>query len=83
MTYRPKISVNPGDVYGFWTIVEELERVVYIYKSGAKKGRKNWLRQFKCRCICGNEKVVGFHNLRSGRSTSCSCHCTKVPPCSP
>lgn len=30
-------------------------------------------RVFKCRCECGNEKLVKFFNLNSGKTTSCGC----------
>lgn len=37
---------------------------------------KNYTLYFKCRCDCGNEKVVSLSHLLSGHTTSCN-ECTK------
>ena len=28
---------------------------------------------WKCRCECGNERIIVSHNLRCGRTTNCGC----------
>lgn len=54
-----KLNINPGDQYGHWTVVEEVN--------------KNNKRYWQCKCICGNEKVVIQSALVSGKSKSCGC----------
>ena len=54
-----KIVVEPGDVYGYYTLLSRVE--------GATK--QTWL----CRCKCGVVKQVRLEDLRSGRIKSCNC----------
>lgn len=58
---RRKAIVTPGDIYGRWTVVKEVDR------------DKHKRRMILCRCECGNEKVVPLTNLRYGESGSCGC----------
>ena len=37
-------------------------------------GQTHW----KCRCLCGSEKVINGPNLRYGRTRSCGCLCKQV-----
>lgn len=46
-----------GESFGYWTVIAD------IAKS------KKWL----CRCLCGLEKPVARHHLKSGATTSCGC----------
>lgn len=55
-----RIEVKQGDKYGRFTIVCEVEK------------RKSQ-RYFKCKCDCGNERIVRFVALNSGESKSCGC----------
>lgn len=55
----PKWVVNPGDVYGQWTVLEF---------SGKNAHGRMWY----CQCSCGQKSVVAQSNLRSGTSTRCS-----------
>ncbi len=32
-----------------------------------------------CKCLCGNEKIIKYHMLLSGKSTTCGCKITKFP----
>ena len=48
-----------GSVFGRLTVLE----------FSPKKGRSAWL----CRCLCGKQKVVANHHLRSGATRSCGC----------
>ena len=48
-----------GQTFGRWTVLSPAER--------DKQGRARW----RCRCSCGNERIVSASNLRRGMSTSC------------
>ncbi len=50
-----------GKTFGRWTVVEY---------AGRKGKKASW----RCRCECGNEKVVLGYYLRSGESSSCGCY---------
>lgn len=56
-----RINVIPGDRYGRFTIIKEVE------KSRCGK------RRFECVCDCGTVKVVHLGCLRSGSTVSCGC----------
>ena len=59
---RKALALNPGDVFGRWTIVREGERT-------AKRERRFW-----CQCECGSpEKLVRLSHIKSGNPQSCSC----------
>ena len=49
-----------GQVFGSLTVVRRAENM---------RGRTSWL----CRCICGREKIVTAHDLKSGGVKSCGC----------
>ncbi|MCF8012566.1 MAG: hypothetical protein K9L56_14950 [Clostridiales bacterium] len=57
---NPKAEINPGDVYERLTIIKELKK-------------KNYNRQFLCRCECGKETIVDSSKLLSGNTKSCGC----------
>ncbi len=57
----PKVVIAPGQKYGRLTIIS----CVGIIK------RFNW---WKCRCDCGEEKIVRSTRLTSGTTTSCGCY---------
>ena len=42
--------------------------------------RGHLLRRFVCRCDCGTEKIVNFHNLKTNRFQSCGCTRFKKKP---
>lgn len=44
--------------------------VLYRYHENDPFNKPLWV----CKCDCGNEKVVGGENLRSGQSLSCGCY---------
>ena len=44
-------------------------RLVVIERVGSKKKHVFW----KCRCDCGNDKILRGTNLRSGTTLSCGC----------
>ena len=54
-----KTPVQPGQVYGRWTVI----------------GEPNTERhpKVKCRCACGKLKMVRTYSLVNGRSKSCGC----------
>jgi hypothetical protein len=49
-----------GQTFGRWRVLERIP---------GQRGRTS----YRCRCACGNEKVVRHDNLRSGASRSCGC----------
>ncbi|MCC8066739.1 MAG: HNH endonuclease [Clostridiales bacterium] len=59
--------INPQDIignqYGKWTVVD------YVEKKGPH-------HLFRCRCACGNERIIPLNNLKRGLSRSCG-HCIK------
>lgn len=57
--------VVPGAVYGRLTVVAEVER--RINRRGLP------LRQWQCRCECGEDTVVDDHDLKPGHTRSCGC----------
>lgn len=60
-----KIDVKNGERYGRLTVIREVEKK--IFPSGGQ------LRQFLCKCDCGNQTIVGIFNLRKGVTRSCGC----------
>lgn len=59
-TPRLTQPVSPGDRYGRWTVLSEVERL---------KSR----RMFLARCDCGTERVVASTTMTNGTSQSCGC----------
>lgn len=57
-----KLINEIGNKYGFLTVIE---------KTTDKNGRTAW----KCKCDCGNEKIVRGSDLRTGKITSCGRNC--------
>ena len=39
----------------------------------SKRGRAEFIRMWRCKCVCGNERVVVHSDLNSGRARSCGC----------
>ena len=60
-----KIQVNPGDIYGRLSVINEADR--HTEPSGKK------CRMIRCLCECGNCVIVKFAHLRSGQTQSCGC----------
>lgn len=56
-----KVIDLTGQQFGFWKVLNFV---------GKGKGRAS---QWKCRCVCGREKIVGGQHLRAGASQSCGC----------
>ena len=54
-------SIQPGDKFGEWTVMDEDE---------------NWDRHYICKCSCGNIRSIHSYDLRKGNSKSCG-HLTK------
>lgn len=53
---------------------KKFEMLTVIERAGDEYKRGYW----KCRCDCGNEKIVNGHHLRHGRIKSCGCYARKV-----
>lgn len=60
-----RIKVKEGERYGRLTIIREVE------PAGSSNKR---VRQFLCKCDCGNEVVCRLPNLKSGTTKSCGCY---------
>ena len=56
---QPKKDIV-GEVYGKLTIIEALRDDPKHLKA-------------RCRCECGNEKVIAYNSLRTGHTTTCGC----------
>lgn len=54
-----------GQKFGRLTVLERVPS--YIIPQGYKKSK------WKCRCDCGNEKIILGNNLKSGHTKSCGC----------
>jgi hypothetical protein len=61
-----KNIVLPGELFGYLTVLEECERVL-------SKPSNKPLRQFLCKCKCGNLKKVRLCSLKNGNTKSCGC----------
>ena len=55
-----KILDLTGQRFGYLTVIEF---------AGSWDGQRHW----RCKCDCGNEKIVTTGNLRSGNTKSCGC----------
>lgn len=55
-----------GNKYGKLTVIEDLG---YFIKEGTKR-KEHYL---KCKCDCGNEKIIRAGSLSSGHTKSCGC----------
>jgi hypothetical protein len=53
-----RLILNPGDKFGKWTVLEQTEG-------------KTHRTSYKCRCECGNERVIDGTILKNGESTQC------------
>lgn len=50
-----------GRRFGYWEVL-------------SLDSTKDWIPYYKCRCVCGTEKVVNGRNLIRGLTKSCGCH---------
>lgn len=58
-----------GMVFGRLTVIERADD--HICPSGQH------IRQWKCRCSCGNTTIVSSRNLKTGNTASCGCKSTE------
>lgn len=66
---RAKSIISSGDIFGEWTVVREIEPIIY------GKTKKIKRRMFLCRCSCGGEFNVRINGLMNGGSKKCrNCH---------
>lgn len=61
-----------GQRFGMLIVLSEVEPGIDT--------RGHPLRRFACRCDCGAEKIVNYHNLKTNRTLSCGCTRFKKKP---
>lgn len=71
MGMERRMQINPGDRFGHWTVLEEVEPQFKEVKSGKYKGKIFKTRYFKCQCDCGKIHIIRASHLISGDSKSC------------
>ena len=59
---RKYLDIKPGDIYGYLTVIEQID----------KRG-SNGTFIYKCKCKCGTECEVRSTDLSLGRTRSCGC----------
>lgn len=59
------ITLKEGERFGRLTVICEVEPKKY--------GKRCRVRQFLCKCDCGNKTIVNMNNLRNGITRSCGC----------
>ncbi len=64
-----KNKMKPGMKFGRWTILKFVSPL--IRKNKGNDSIKDYI--FLCRCSCGVEREVTYHNLKHNRSRSCGC----------
>lgn len=57
--------IKPGDRFGYLTVLAEAPHGL---RANGKK-----VRQWRCRCVCGQESAYRDARLKSGNSRSCGC----------
>ncbi len=62
-------SLEIGKEYGYWTIIE----ASYEGRGGTKEGSRGGQKKYKCRCRCGNIKIVWKSHIVAKNSISCGC----------
>lgn len=63
------IELQKGQKFGKLTVIELVEKKLYINPNGKKLLKK----YYKCQCECGNETIVYQGKLTSGQTKSCGC----------
>lgn len=58
-----------GKKFGHLTVLERVSTPEHCTSSGA---------YFKCKCDCGNEKIIMGKSLRNGSTKTCGCHYDKI-----
>jgi hypothetical protein len=64
---RIYVTINPGDVFGKLTVIEEADP--YYLKTGKP------YRRMKARCECGDERLYFLTDLNRGVKTACTFKC--------
>lgn len=62
---HPPLKDFVGKKFGMLTVIEY---------AGKSKGMHQW----KCKCDCGNEAIIGQTRLQNGKTTSCGCMQSKA-----
>lgn len=58
-----------GQRFGHLIVLERAPRPEHCKSAGA---------YYKCKCDCGNEKIIMGKSLRNGRTKSCGCHLSQI-----
>ena len=66
---RKLIKLEEGDRYGKLTVI----CLDHIQERPKKKGGVQSYEYYRCKCDCGNEKIVSKAELRQKRTQSCGC----------
>lgn len=66
------LTFNVGQQFYSWTVIDATVIV------GPKRTNSAPARKIKCRCSCGNVRMVGIHALRRGGTKRCGEHKTSV-----
>lgn len=71
---KPK-NDRSGQTFGKWTLLKVSHAKRYVSKSGKNKGHKTVIWYYKCKCECGTISIVGWPDIKTGKSTQCvKCH---------
>lgn len=65
--YKNQNLDNIGKIFGRWTIIEF-----------SHKDEKQRALYWKCKCVCGNEGIIRYSQLKQGKSKSCGCYQKEV-----
>ena len=63
---RANFKDMTGQTFGYWNVIERA--------PNDKDGNACW----KCRCVCGTERIILGHALRRGQTKSCGCMSSKM-----
>lgn len=69
-----KVADLTGQRFGMLTVIERVENYEHETLYPWCKSNKTSFSRWKCRCDCGEVRLVLGTNLRAGRTRSCGKH---------